>query len=118
VTTGVVVVVVVGAVPLLPDEPDESFVGVEVDDPEELVVVDWDRVEAATAPGCSLATATPINAAAPVAARIAVRVNERTRECARCRASGVLCSLGFLMGMHLLKSARLAPRSRPSVGRL
>ena len=77
VTTGVVVVVVgrevvVVAVSLLPDEPVVVVV-VEVDEPEELVLV------VSVAPGCSLDTATPINAVAPVAARIAVRVKVRTR---------------------------------------
>jgi hypothetical protein len=38
------------------------------------------------APGCSLATRTPISAVAPVAATTAVRVTRRTRTVARSRA--------------------------------
>jgi len=40
-------------------------------------------------PGCSLATVTPMNAAAPPATRIAVRVRRLMRACARTRAVGV-----------------------------
>jgi hypothetical protein len=79
VTTGVVVVVVGDTVSLFPDEPDVVdgvVVALDVDDPEE-------APEAPLTPECSLDTATPINAVAPVATRIAVRVKTRTRECAR-----------------------------------
>jgi len=46
------------------------------------------------APGCSLATTTPISAVAPVAARTAERVRRRSRRSARSRASGELGSVG------------------------
>ena len=104
-------VVGVVAESLLPDEPD-------VVEPDELVPLVCAAPEVALAPGCSLDTATPINAVAPTAARIAVRVKVLTRVRARWRASGVLRSLGCRMGINPLKSAGLAPRSRPSVGRL
>jgi hypothetical protein len=82
----VVVVVVDVAVSLLPDEADVVGVVVVVVDvavPDVLVALVRDASEAPDAPGCSLDTATPISAVAPVAARIAVRVNQLSRECAR-----------------------------------
>ncbi len=59
------------------------LVDVDVDDPEDPVEFVPDTSEAPLTPGCSLDTATPINAVAPVATRIAVRVSTVTRECAR-----------------------------------
>jgi hypothetical protein len=51
------------------------------------------------APGCSLATMTPINAVAPVATRTAKRVRLRKRTLARSRDSGELSWLGrFTVG--------------------
>ena len=50
------------------------------------------------APGCSLATTTPINAVAPVAAITAERVKRRSRNSARRRVSGELRSLACLTG--------------------
>jgi hypothetical protein len=45
--------------------------------------------EPAEDPGCSLATVTPMNAAAPPATRTAVLVRRVTRACARARAVGL-----------------------------
>jgi hypothetical protein len=94
-----VVGVVVAWVSLVPEEPavvvvvvvDVDVVDVEVDVPDPVAL------DAALTPGCSLAITTPIRAVAPVAARTAARVNRRTRASARCRAAGVLCSLGCFM---------------------
>ncbi len=51
-------------------------------------VVGLGAVEAAEPPGCSLATVTPMNAAAPPATRTAVLVSRLMRACARVRAVG------------------------------
>jgi hypothetical protein len=58
------------------------------------------------APGCSLATTTPIRAVAPVAARAAERVRRRSRVLARSRVSGELCSVGSFTCGRRLSSAR------------
>ena len=100
---------------LLPDEPDVVERD-ELVDAVGLVLWSGRRPRWRSTPGCSLDTATPISAVAPVAARIAVRVKVRTRERARWRASGVLCSLGCRMGMHLLKSARAPPTLKTLCG--
>ena len=47
-------------------------------------------LEAALAPGCSLATTTPMAMAAPVAAKAIARVNRRRRAAARRLVSGLL----------------------------
>jgi hypothetical protein len=84
VVVGWVVVVVLVAASLLPDESDVVGVIVVV-----VVLVDvvaalvWEASVAPDTPGCSFDTATPISAVAPVATRIAVRVNQLTRACAR-----------------------------------
>ena len=103
----VVVVVVVGAVVVIPAElvvgPVAVVGGV-------LVVVDAAgpgvagcavlgagdgaaALAAAEAPGCSLATATQMNAVAPPAATIAVLVRRLMRACAAVRASGECATL-------------------------
>jgi hypothetical protein len=85
VATGCVVVVVVGVavdVPLLPEVVVVVVAGLVVAVPVE------------PAPGCSLATRTPISAVAPVAASTVLQVNRRTRVLARSRAAELLCSLG------------------------
>jgi hypothetical protein len=66
-----------------------------------LVVVVVDAAGAALAPGCSLATTTPITAVAPVAARTAVRVTRRRRSVARCRISRGSSSMGRVMAWGL-----------------
>jgi hypothetical protein len=80
-------VVVVGGL-LAVGEELEGTVGIDVVGP-------WGGVvpgvpAPALAPGCSLATTTPISAVAPVAARTAARVRRRTRTSARSRDSGEL----------------------------
>jgi hypothetical protein len=75
---GVVVVDVLGA------EPAETCGG--------LVLAE------ALAPGCSLATTTPIATAAPVAAKAVERVNRRSRALARRLVSGVLDCRALLIG--------------------
>ncbi len=65
------VVVVVGAA-VVEVEVEVEVEVVEVDDPAPALV-------APLAPGCSLATTTPITAEAPVADRMAARVNRRRR---------------------------------------
>ena len=116
----VVVVVVVGvAASLLPDEPDVvDLVVVDVDDPVELVLLVWEASEVALTPGCSLATATPISAVAPVAARIAVaRQGADTRAGTLAVFRGVVL-IGVSNGHAPIEEPLAPPRSRPSVGRL
>ena len=72
----VVVVVVVGVVA---GAPGVAVVGTEVR---------LGAFEPAEDPGCSLATVTPMNAAAPPATRMAVLVRRLMRACARARAVG------------------------------
>jgi hypothetical protein len=52
----------------------------------------------ALAPGCSLATTTPMAMAAPVTARAVERVSRRRRTAARRLASGVLACGALLIG--------------------
>ena len=85
VTTGVVVVVLGCEVVVVVVVVETEF---EADEPEVLAVFFPDASEAALAPGCSLETTRPINAAAAAAARMAVRVNRRRSEWARRRPSG------------------------------
>jgi hypothetical protein len=109
VVVGCVVVLVVGADVPPPLEVDVVVEGVDV------VVVDvaGERVGFVSvtvavelAPGCSLATRTPISPVAPVAAITAVRVSRRTRALARSRARGVWCRLGrVISGDPLVSSA-------------
>jgi hypothetical protein len=114
-----VVGVVVAWVPPLPEElvvgvvVDVDVVDVEFDVPDVLEPPDPAEWDAALTPGCSLAITTPIRAVAPVAARTAARVKSRTRASARCRAAGVLCSLGCLMRTEdfLARSHSTAPVS-------
>jgi hypothetical protein len=63
-------------------------------------------VEGALAPGCSLATTTPMAMAAPVATRAAARVSFRRRASARCLLSGEL-SLGMEVIGRTLGSASI-----------
>jgi len=72
----IVVVVVVGVVAGV---PGIAVVGTEVR---------LGAFEPAEDPGCSLATVTPMNAAAPPATRMAVLVRRLMRACARARAVG------------------------------
>jgi hypothetical protein len=101
VVVGASVVVVVGVATELPPAAEEVVVGVVVVGVVVVVVgavvVDDGVVSAGAvallAPGCSLATTTPINAVAPVAASTADRVSRRRRTWARSRLSGVSLSV-------------------------
>ena len=68
-------------------------------------------LEDALAPGCSLATTTPIAKVAPVASNTAERVRRRRRASARCLVSGELCCGDELID----RSANVA--SRPTEAR-
>jgi hypothetical protein len=131
VTTGRVVVVVGGEVvgvlvvgcEVVVDPAADSVVGVvvavdEVDvgsvvevDTEVPVEVDGDEL----APGCSLATMTPMSAVAPAEATIVARVRYRTSAFARRRPSGELWLRGWLIeGIGSVSSAHVHSRTRES----
>ena len=119
VTTGRVVVVVGGDVVVVvvvgtdvvgvvvPDPAGDPVVGVVVAGVVAGVVVEVDGTEvevlpvvvltAELAPGCSLATTTPISAVAPAAPTIEARVRKRTSALARRLAAGELWSLGWCL---------------------
>jgi len=124
VTTGRVVVVVGGDVVVVVVVVGTDVVGVVVPDPAGdpvvgvvvagvvagvvvgvVVEVDGTEVEvlpvvvltAELAPGCSLATTTPISAVAPAAPTIEARVRKRTSALARRLAAGELWSLGWCL---------------------
>jgi hypothetical protein len=119
VTTGRVVVVVGGDVVVVvvvgtdvvgvvvPDPAGDPVVGVVVAGVGAGVVVEVDGTEvevlpvvvltAELAPGCSLATTTPISAVAPAAPTIEARVRKRTSALARRLAAGELWSLGWCL---------------------
>jgi hypothetical protein len=114
---GDVVVVVGGDVVVV--EGDDPTEGGEVDG----VVVDvvGEEVDgvvvnevglAVLAPGCSLATITPMSAVAPVAARMDARVRRRNRALARCLVSGECCHLARLTCSGAFRSAPFH-KSRP-----
>jgi hypothetical protein len=86
VVVGVVVVVVGSDEPRLDDAPVVDVVVVvegSTDDVEEVELV----VAELLAPGCSLATTTPMSAVVPVATTATARVRRRSRALARRRAS-------------------------------
>jgi len=106
----VVVVVVVGTDVVgvvVPDPAGDPVVGVVVAGVVAGVVVEVDGTEvevlpvvvltAELAPGCSLATTTPISAVAPAAPTIEARVRKRTSALARRLAAGELWSLGWCL---------------------
>jgi hypothetical protein len=119
VTTGRVVVVVGGVVVVVGGEvvvvvvvDAEAAPGSDEVDGGVVVVVDvlgvelvetWAgmALEEALAPGCSLATTTPIAMTAPVAARAVERVNRRRRATARRLISGVFDCGALLIGSRL-----------------
>jgi hypothetical protein len=108
VVVGGLVVVVVGAdVPLSPVEVGvvEGVDVVVVDVAGERVGFVSVTVVVELAPGCSLATRTPMSPVAPVAAITAVRVSRRTRVLARSLALRVLYSLGWVIGDDRLFSS-------------
>jgi hypothetical protein len=107
--------------PELPESPElEEEV---LEDPELFELVPpVDPVPVLPEPGCSVATTTPIRAAAPVAPRTATRVARRSQASARSRLCGVLGWMGRGMADRFLV-ARIAlhpsiPRSTLSQGRL
>jgi hypothetical protein len=91
---------------------DEVDVGSVVEvDTEVPVEVDGDEL----APGCSLATMTPMSAVAPAEATIAARVRYRTSAFARRRPSGELWLRGWLIeGIGSVSSAHVHSRTRES----
>jgi hypothetical protein len=108
---GDVVVVVVGTGVVgvvVPDPVGDSVVGVVVAGVVAGVVVEVDGTEVEVlpvvvltdelAPGCSLATTTPMSAVAPAAPTIEARVRKRTSALALRLASGELWSLRCLIG--------------------
>ena len=115
------VVVVVGAAPSWPEAP-VVVVGMVVDVVDVVDVVLGDAagtvlgaggaVAGAVPPGCSLATVTPMSAAAPPASTTAVLVKREIRACALERAPGVCWSRARLAGT-LGAVARRLVRSRP-----
>ncbi len=106
----IVVVVVVGVVGGV---PGSAVVGTEVR---------LGAFEPAEDPGCSFATVTPMNAAAPPATRMAVLVRRLMRACARARAVGEYWSrprLTTTRGRAAPAPARVhrsGPRRQPAYG--
>jgi hypothetical protein len=100
---GEVVVVVVVEAEAEPgsDEVDGGVVVVDVLGVERVETWAGMALEEALAPGCSLATTTPIAMAAPVAARAVERVNRRRRTAARRLISGVFDWGALLIGSRL-----------------
>jgi hypothetical protein len=120
----VVVVVVVGEEVLCDDSlPDDEGVVVEVVVDDEVLLVEVVALDVGAAldpPGCSWATTTPMNAAAPVADSTAVRVSRRSRCCARSRSSGVFPTgepdiRAFSLGMPPSDHRDLAVIAKPTV---
>jgi len=112
VTTGEVVVVV-GAAPTDERAPEVACedVGIVVDVDSREGCVELDAA-AELAPGCSLATMTPIRAVPPTAARAAARVRRCNRASARWRDSGEWCCSGrFMVGVGFLWSGCTHPTS-------
>jgi len=106
----IVVVVVVGVVAGV---PGIAVVGTEVR---------LGAFEPAEDPGCSLATVTPMNAAAPPATRMALLVRRLMRACARARAVGEywprprLTMIRGRAGPAPARVHRSGPRRQPAYG--
>jgi hypothetical protein len=113
VVVGAIVVVVVVVVGVVAGVPGLAAVGTEV------ALGAFDPAED---PGCSLATVTPMNAAAPPATRMAVLVRRLMRACARARADGEYWSrlrLTTIRGSAAPAPARVhrsGPRRLPAYG--